>query len=87
MGLSASLASVKTIAIRVVSPATTNGPRFFRKPSTSASATFWLGGYGYYGYDYPAYSGGYYAPSYYGGYRPGYRRRIHIVHRPYRGGW
>ena len=28
--------------IRVVSAATTNGPRLFRKPSTSASASFWL---------------------------------------------
>jgi hypothetical protein len=52
------------------------------------------GGYGYYGggYDYgytPTYYGGY-APSYYGyqgGYYPAYRRRVHIVRRPYWGGW
>src|SRR3984893_8791230 len=59
----------------------------------------YYGGYGYYGdpYDYgysPAYYGDYYAPNYYGyeggysgGYWPGYRRRIHIVHRPYWGSW
>ena len=35
-----SLASVNTIAMRVVSAATTNGPRSFRKLSTSNSAAF-----------------------------------------------
>src|SRR5664279_664027 len=40
IGLSGSVASVNTIAIRVVSAATTNGPRSFRKLSTSASAPF-----------------------------------------------
>src|ERR1700730_2282389 len=39
-GLSDAFASVNTIAIRVVSAATTNGPRSFRKLSTSASAAF-----------------------------------------------
>jgi hypothetical protein len=58
-----------------------------------ALAAPYYGGYGYYGdgYDYgyaPTYYGGY-APSYYGyegGYYP-YRRRVHIVRRPYWGGW
>src|SRR6185312_13380407 len=40
IGLWGSVASVNTIAIRVSSAATTNGPRFFRKLSTSASAPF-----------------------------------------------
>src|SRR5450631_2742856 len=40
MGLFGSLASVNTIGIRVVSAATTNGPRSSSKPSTSASAAF-----------------------------------------------
>src|SRR6202035_1168703 len=40
IGLSGFVASVNTIAIRVVSAATTNGPRSFRKPPTSASAAF-----------------------------------------------
>jgi hypothetical protein len=39
-GRLASLASVNTIAMRVVSAATTNGPRFFRNLSTSDSAAF-----------------------------------------------
>jgi hypothetical protein len=39
MELLRSFASVKTIAIRVVSAATTNGPRSFRWSSISASAT------------------------------------------------
>jgi hypothetical protein len=48
-----------------------------------ALAAPYYGGYGYYGdgYDYG------YAPAYYGGYWPGYRRRIVIVHRPYWGSW
>ena len=48
-----------------------------------ALAAPYYGGYGYYGdgYDYG------YAPAYYGGYWPGYRRRIIIVHRPYWGSW
>jgi hypothetical protein len=60
-----------------------------------ALAAPYYGGYSYYddGYDYgysPAYYGGYYAPRYYGyegGYWPRYRHRIHIVRRPYWGGW
>jgi hypothetical protein len=48
-----------------------------------ALAAPYYGGYGYYGNGY-----GYgYAPAYYGGYWPGYRRRIIIVHRPYWGYW
>ena len=56
-----------------------------------ALAAPYYGGYGYYGDGYaPTYYGGY-APSYYGYeggyYYPGYRRRVHIVRRPYWGGW
>src|ERR1035437_1536419 len=40
MGLSGFAASANSIAIRVVSAATTNGPRSSRKLSTSASASF-----------------------------------------------
>jgi hypothetical protein len=40
MGLSGPFAFVNTIAIRVVSAETTNGPRAFRKLSTSPSAIF-----------------------------------------------
>jgi hypothetical protein len=56
-----------------------------------ALAAPYYGGYGFYGDGYghgyaPTYYGGY-APSYYGYeggyYYPGYRRRVHIVHRPY----
>jgi hypothetical protein len=41
IGLSGSVASVNTMAMRVVSAATTNGPRSSRNPLTSASAAFW----------------------------------------------
>ena len=40
IGWPGSFASVNTIAMRVVSAATTNGPRSLRKLSTPASATF-----------------------------------------------
>ena len=41
IGLFGFFASANSIGIRVVSAATTNGPRSFRKRSTSASAAFW----------------------------------------------